>query len=94
VIDFSEKIDDEVITNMEELIENHKKMREQELQQFLPLVSPPPVTPPPVTPPPVTPTGSTMPISNKISIMEPIQKVGITADSSRRKTRFFSITYG
>jgi len=36
-IDFSEKIDDEVITNMDELIENHKKMREQELKQFAPL---------------------------------------------------------
>ena len=37
MIDFSEKIDDEVITNMDELIENHKKMREQELQGILPL---------------------------------------------------------
>jgi len=36
-IDFSEKIDDDVITNMDELIENHKKMREQELKQFAPL---------------------------------------------------------
>lgn len=36
-IDFSEKLEDEAITNMAELIENHKKMREQELQQFAPL---------------------------------------------------------
>jgi len=36
-IDFSEKIEDEAITNMSELIENHKKMREQELKQFAPL---------------------------------------------------------
>ena len=36
-IDFSEKIDDDVITNMNELIENHKKMREQDLQELLPM---------------------------------------------------------
>jgi len=36
-IDFSEKIDDEVITNMNELIENHKKMREQDLLEILPM---------------------------------------------------------
>jgi len=41
-IDFSEKLDDDVITNMEELIENQKKMRERELQEY----SPPPPTPP------------------------------------------------
>jgi hypothetical protein len=37
-IDFSEKMDDDVITNMAELIENQKKMRERELQEY----SPPP----------------------------------------------------
>ena len=31
-IDFSEKIEDEVITNMDELIENHRKMRELDLE--------------------------------------------------------------
>jgi len=36
-IDFSEKLEDEAITNMSELIENHKKMREQELKQYAPL---------------------------------------------------------
>jgi len=35
-IDFSEKLDDDVITNMNELIENQRKMRELELQQFAP----------------------------------------------------------
>jgi len=35
-IDFSEKLEDDAITNMEELIENHKKMREQELRQYAP----------------------------------------------------------
>lgn len=35
-IDFSEKFDDDVITNMNELIENQRKMRELELQQFAP----------------------------------------------------------
>ena len=35
-IDFSEKIEDEVITNMQELIEQQKKMREQEMNLFSP----------------------------------------------------------
>ena len=35
-IDFSEKLDDDVITNMNELIENQRKMRELDLQQFAP----------------------------------------------------------
>ena len=38
-IDFSEKIEDEVITNMAELIEQQKRMRERELQEYTP---PPP----------------------------------------------------
>lgn len=38
-IDFSEKIEDEVITNMAELIEEQKRMRERELQEYTP---PPP----------------------------------------------------
>jgi hypothetical protein len=33
-IDFSEKLDDDVITNMNELIENQRKMRELDLQPF------------------------------------------------------------
>ncbi len=41
VIDFSEKIEDPVITNMEELIEQQKKMRERELQEY----APPPLVP-------------------------------------------------
>lgn len=36
-IDFSEKLEDEAITNMSELIENHKRLREQELKQYAPL---------------------------------------------------------
>ena len=40
VIDFTEKLDDEIITNMDELIENHRKMREQDLQEFMPAVDP------------------------------------------------------
>jgi hypothetical protein len=35
-IDFSEKLDDDVITNMDELIENQRKMRELDLQEFSP----------------------------------------------------------
>ena len=40
VIDFSEQLNDEIITNMDELIEQQKKMRERELQEYAP---PPPV---------------------------------------------------
>lgn len=40
-IDFSEKIEDEVITNMAELIEQQKRMRERELQEYTP--PPPPI---------------------------------------------------
>jgi len=40
-IDFSEKIEDEVITNMAELIEEQKRLRERELQEYTP---PPPTT--------------------------------------------------
>ena len=40
IIDFSEKIEDPIITNMEELIEQQKKMRERELQEYAP---PPPL---------------------------------------------------
>ena len=39
-IDFSEKIDDDVITNMSELIENQRKMRELEIQQFSSVIKP------------------------------------------------------
>ena len=41
VIDFSEKIEDPVITNMEELIEQQKRLRERELQEY----APPPIVP-------------------------------------------------
>ena len=37
-IDFSEKLDDGVITNMDELIDNQRKMRELEVQQFSPIL--------------------------------------------------------
>ena len=33
-IDFSEKLDDDVITNMEELIEKQRKLRELDFQQY------------------------------------------------------------
>jgi len=36
VIDFSEQLNDEVITNMDELIEQQKQMRERELQEYAP----------------------------------------------------------
>lgn len=36
IIDFSEQLNDEVITNMDELIEQQKKMRERELQEYAP----------------------------------------------------------
>ena len=39
-IDFSEKLDDDVITNMSELIENQRKMRELEIQEFSSVIKP------------------------------------------------------
>jgi len=39
-IDFSEKIEDDVITNMDELIEEQRRMRQLELQEYAP---PPPL---------------------------------------------------
>jgi hypothetical protein len=41
IIDFSEKIEDPVITNMDELIEQQRRMRELEFQQY----APPPLVP-------------------------------------------------
>lgn len=41
-IDFREKIEDEAISNMDELIEQHKKQRETELAQYSPGPSPVP----------------------------------------------------
>jgi len=41
IIDFSEKLDDDVITNMDELIEEQKRMRERELQEYT-VLNPPP----------------------------------------------------
>lgn len=58
-IDFSEKIEDEVITNMAELIEQQKRMRERELQEY----SPPA--------PPQTQTQQTV---QKVNIMEDLPK--------------------
>jgi|UniRef100_A0A6C0E1H9 hypothetical protein len=38
-VDFGEKVEDTAITNMEELIEHHKKQREIELQEYRPAVN-------------------------------------------------------
>ena len=43
IIDFSEKLDDDVITNMDELIAEQKRMRERELQEYT-VLNPPPST--------------------------------------------------
>jgi hypothetical protein len=59
VIDFTEKIDDEIITNMDELIENHRKMREQDLQEFMPAAT--------------EPTNQLPPSSSRIKILEDIE---------------------
>ena len=40
IIDFSEKIEDSVITNMDELIEQQKRLRERELQEYAPPLVP------------------------------------------------------
>lgn len=73
VIDFSEKIEDPVITNMEELIEQQKRMRERELQEYAP--------PPLVTNPPEAQENTRMKILeelpktvlNQLSEMEPLE---------------------
>jgi hypothetical protein len=70
-IDFSEKIDDDVITNMDELIENQKKMRERELQEY----SPPP--------PPPSPTIQQNQ-STKINILEDLPKDVLKPMTERR----------
>jgi tetrahydromethanopterin S-methyltransferase subunit G len=60
IIDFSEKIEDPVITNMEELIEQQKRMRERELQEY----APPPIVP--GTDPTILATGTTENVRMKI----------------------------
>jgi len=40
IIDFSEKIEDSVITNMDELIEQQKRLRERELKEYAPPLVP------------------------------------------------------
>jgi len=65
-IDFSEKLDDEVITNMGELIEQQKKMRERELQEYAP--------PPPVVSPSTPPNMPIQKPSLKINILEDLPK--------------------
>jgi hypothetical protein len=73
VIDFSEKIEDPVITNMEELIEQQKKMRERELQEY----APPPLVPgtaaPAQTRVPI-PTESGTPENIRMKILEELPK--------------------
>lgn len=39
-VNFSEKLDDEPLKNMEELIEKHRKEREEEMKQFSPPIIP------------------------------------------------------
>ena len=72
-IDFSEKIDDEAITNMAELIENHKKMREQELQLYSP--------PAPASLP-------TSPITVKIMQDVPKEELEIIQEKPDKKVKF------
>lgn len=64
VIDFSEKLDDEVITNMDELIQQQRKLRDRDLQEYTP---PNPITQ--ETPPRIT-------ISQDLpkEILQPIEK--------------------
>ena len=59
IIDFSEQLNDEVITNMDELIEQQKQMRERELQEYAP--------PPPMP----MPMANSLP---KITILEDLPK--------------------
>ena len=59
IIDFSEQLNDEVITNMDELIEQQKQLRERELQEYAP--------PPPMP----MPMANSLP---KITILEDLPK--------------------
>jgi hypothetical protein len=71
-IDFSEKMDDEVITNMDELIENQKRLRERELQEYAP---PPPVASSSLDPFESKKSNITISISDpKIKILEQLPK--------------------
>ena len=75
-IDFSEKIDDEIITNMSELIEQQKKMRERELQEYAP----------------VSPTIHINPSENiKVNILEEISKDELQSTVINDKRVSFSI---
>ena len=49
-VNFREKVDDQAISNMEELIEQHRRQREKELAEF----APPPLQPPISTEPQVS----------------------------------------
>jgi len=71
VIDFSEKIEDPVITNMEELIEQQKKMRERELQEYAP---PPLVAAAPTQTRLPIPTESGTPENIRMKILEELPK--------------------
>ena len=66
-IDFSEKLNDDIITNMDELIEQQKKMRERELQEYAPQ---PPLHNPSVSPP-------VLPEQTKLKILEDLPKTAI-----------------
>jgi uncharacterized protein YicC (UPF0701 family) len=70
IIDFSEKIEDPVITNMEELIEQQKRMRERELQEY----APPPLVP--NTPIPGAQENVRMKILEELpkGVLQPIEK--------------------
>jgi hypothetical protein len=70
IIDFSEKIEDPVITNMEELIEQQKRMRERELQEY----APPPLVP--NTPIPGAQENVRMKILEELpkTVLQPVEK--------------------
>lgn len=69
--DFSEKIEDEVITNMSELIDQHRKIREQELQAF----GPPPI---------VAESKTSLDIEPKEPIQHQIEKKGELSEINKR----------
>jgi hypothetical protein len=84
-IDFSEKIEDEVITNMAELIEQQKRMRERELQEYTP---PPPATPEKVNILEDLPKNVLQPTDLHLSTIKPHPSVTVMNGVKDRHVRF------
>jgi hypothetical protein len=79
-IEFADKLDDEPISNMDELIRNHMQMRENELKQYAP---PPPL---PSTGPTTGPSVESIKIDNKSNVI--LEAVDIEEAKAKKKVRW------